>query len=45
LDEDQPEKSNEISDPTNTSLMERIDKLEKEIEQLKSIVDQLKALL
>ena len=45
LDEDQPEKSNETSDPTNTSLMERIDKLEKEIEQLKSIVDQLKALL
>lgn len=44
-EEDQVEKESEISHPNNPSITERINKLEEEVSQLKSIVDQLKALL
>lgn len=45
LEEDLFEKPNETSPSNNPSLIERIEKLEAEVEQLKSIVNELKALL
>ncbi len=45
LDEDLYEKPIETSPSNNPALIERIEKLEEEVEQLKSIVNELKALL